>query len=103
MLLIAYLLANRRKCTIVKIEGPLKLRCVKLGGGMTKFTEFFSDDAGATTIDWLVLTAGVMLLGIMVVYTIGNDGVSKITSKFKPALSGESTNVIIGTIDLESD
>ena len=68
---------------------------------MAKFTEFFSDDAGATTIDWLVLTAGILLLGIMVVYTIGNDGVSKITSKFDPALSGEGANVVIGTIDLE--
>ena len=68
---------------------------------MAKFTEFFSDDAGATTIDWLVLTAGILLLGIMVVYTIGNDGVSKMTSTLDPALSGEGANVVIGTIDLE--
>ncbi len=70
---------------------------------MTKFTEFFSDDAGATTIDWLVLTTGILLLGIMVVYSIGNDGLSNLTPNINTALAGESANVIIGTIDLESD
>jgi hypothetical protein len=68
---------------------------------MAKFTEFFSDDAGAVTIDWLVLTAGILLLGIMVVYTIGNDGVSKMVSNVNPALAGANTNVVIGTINLE--
>ena len=70
---------------------------------MTKFNKFLSDNAGAITVDWVALTAVVLLLGIMVFYAIGNDGVSKVTSKFKPTLSGESANVIIGTIDLESE
>ena len=66
---------------------------------MAKFTEFFSDDAGATTIDWLVLTAGILLLSIMILYSIFNNGVSKMTSNLNPALSGEGANVVIGTIE----
>jgi hypothetical protein len=42
---------------------------------MTKFTKFLSDDAGAVTVDWVALTAGVLILGIMVVYAIANNGV----------------------------
>ena len=40
MLLIAYLLANRRKSTIVKVVGSLKLCCVELEGiAMTDVVE----------------------------------------------------------------
>ena len=66
---------------------------------MAKFTEFFSDDAGAITIDWLVLTAGILLLSIMILYTIFNNGVSTMTSNLNPALSGEGATVVIGTIE----
>ena len=66
---------------------------------MAKFTEFFSDDAGAITIDWLVLTAGILLLSIMILYTIFNNGVSTMTSNLNPALAGEGATVVIGTIE----
>ncbi len=66
---------------------------------MTKFTKFFCDDAGAVTIDWVALTAGVLLLGIMVVYAIFNNGVSVLVSNVNSTLVGVSTNVSIGTID----
>ncbi len=48
---------------------------------MTKLTKFLSDDAGAITIDWVALTAGVLLLGILVVYAIFNNGVSTLVLK----------------------
>ena len=67
---------------------------------MTKFTEFFGDDAGAVTIDWITLTAGILLLGIIVVYAIFNIGVSPMVTTINPALAGTSTNVVLGTIDL---
>ena len=60
---------------------------------MTKFTKFLSDDAGAVTIDWVALTAGILLLGILVVYSIFNNGVSSLVSKINSTLSGVSINV----------
>ncbi len=66
---------------------------------MTKFTKFLGDDAGAVTIDWVALTAGVLLLGIMVVYAIFNNGVSSLVSNVNSTLVTVSTNVSIGTID----
>ncbi len=66
---------------------------------MTKFTKFLSDDAGAVTIDWVALTAGVLLLGILVVYAIFNNGVSTLVSNVNSTLSGVSTGVSVGSID----
>ena len=65
---------------------------------MTKFTKFLSDDAGAVTIDWVALTAGILLLGIMVIYAIFNNGVSSLVSNVNSTLVGVSTSVGIGTV-----
>ena len=64
---------------------------------MTKFTKFLSDDAGAVTIDWVALTAGILLLGIMVVYSIFNNGVSALVLNVNSTLEGIGTNVDVGT------
>ena len=66
---------------------------------MTKFTMVLSDDAGAVTIDWVALTAGILLLGIMVVYMIFNNGVASLVSNVNSTLSSVSTGVSIGTIN----
>jgi hypothetical protein len=66
---------------------------------MTKFTKFLSDDAGAVTIDWVALTAGILLLGIMVVYAIFNNGVSVLVANVNSTLEGVSTNVSIGSVE----
>ena len=66
---------------------------------MTKFTMFLNDDTGAVTIDWVALTAGILLLGIMVVYAIFNNGVSSLVVKVNSTLEGVSTGINIGTID----
>ncbi len=68
---------------------------------MTKFTEFFSDDAGAITIDWLVLSAGIVLMGILVTYALLDNGVETMVENFNPTLEGGSNNVVLGTINLE--
>ena len=68
---------------------------------MTKFTEFFNDDAGAVTIDWITLTAGILLLGIMVVYAIYNGGLSNLTPNINSSLAGAPANVLLGEINLE--
>lgn len=43
---------------------------------MANLTKFLSDDAGAVTIDWVALSAGVLIVGITTIYTIYNNGVS---------------------------
>ncbi len=53
---------------------------------MTKFTKFLSDDAGAVTIDWVALTAGILLLGIVVVYAIFDNGVKDLVSNVNTTL-----------------
>ena len=43
---------------------------------MTTLAKFLRDDAGAVTIDWVAISAGVLVVGIMTVYAIYNNGVS---------------------------
>ena len=70
---------------------------------MTKLTKFLSDDAGAVTIDWVALTAGILLLGIMVVYAIFNNGVAGLVNDINETLSSVTTNVALGdNIDCEA-
>ena len=37
-----------------------------------KFYRFFSDENGAVTVDWVVLTAAIVGLGVVVITTIAN-------------------------------
>ncbi len=48
---------------------------------------FRSDDTGAVTIDWVALTSGMLLLGIMVVYSVFNVGVSSLVADINNTLS----------------
>jgi len=63
---------------------------------MTKYTKFLSDDTGAVTIDWVALTAGILLLGIMVIYAIFNNGVASLVSNINSTLTGINTDVSAG-------
>ena len=65
---------------------------------MSKFAKLLSEDAGAATIDWVALTAGILLLGIMVVNAIFNGGVSTLTSRIDVTLSTATTNVTTGSV-----
>lgn len=65
---------------------------------MTHFTKFLGDDSGAVTIDWVALTAGILLLGLMVVYAIYNNGVSSLVSNVNSTLVAASVGVSIGTV-----
>ncbi len=70
---------------------------IQLGGEvMIKFAQFLSDDTGAVTIDWVALTAGILLLGIMVVYAIFNNGVSGLVNSINDTLGSVTTNVNLG-------
>ncbi len=65
---------------------------------MIEFTKFLSDDAGAVTIDWVALTAGILLLGIMVVYAIFNNGVQSLVANINSTLSAASVIPTIPTL-----
>ena len=55
---------------------------------MDACVRFLRDDDGAVTIDWVALTSGVLLLGIMVVYAIFNNGVSSLVNSINSNLAG---------------
>ncbi len=59
---------------------------------MTIFAQFIRDEAGAVTIDWVALTAGVLLLGIAVVYAIFEVGVIDVVDTINTELSGAVSN-----------
>ena len=37
-----------------------------------QFNQFFTDENGAVTVDWVVLTAAIVGLGVVVITTIAN-------------------------------
>ena len=53
---------------------------------MRAYRILLDDDTGAVTIDWVAITAAVLLLGIMVVYAIFNGGVSSLVSNINSTL-----------------
>ena len=63
---------------------------------MIKFTEFLGDDAGAVTIDWVALTSGILLLGVVVVYAIFNGGVASLVQNVNSTLVGVTTDIGTG-------
>ena len=42
-----------------------------------------NDERGAVTIDWVTLTAGILLFGIMMVYTVMNDSAGYLLDEFE--------------------
>ena len=67
---------------------------------MTKFTKFLSDDAGAVTIDWVALTAGVLLVGIMAIYAIYNNGASSAVDNANNKLTSISGETNLETVTI---
>lgn len=63
---------------------------------MTIFNKFLKDEAGAVTIDWVALTAGILLLGIALVYGIFNQGVTPLQGAINTELQ-TAVDVSTGT------
>lgn len=63
---------------------------------MNKFNQFLNDESGAVTIDWVALTAGILLLGIALVYGIFNGGVAPLVTSINSNLAG-AVSVNTGT------
>jgi len=66
---------------------------VSLLGHLVLVRSLRDDEAGAVTIDWVGLTAGLLLLGIMVVHSIFNNGVSTLVSKVNSSLVARDVNI----------
>ena len=64
---------------------------------MINFAEFLRDESGAITIDWVALTAGILLLGIVLVYAIFNNGVANLGSTINSQLSNAGSTVTVPT------
>lgn len=61
---------------------------------MIRFLKFLGDNAGAVTIDWVALTSGILLVGIMAIYAIYNNGASSAVdnaNNMLTSISGETT------------
>ena len=43
---------------------------------------FTNDERGAVTVDWVALTAGILLVGIMVVYAVMNQSAGYLMEEF---------------------
>lgn len=56
-------------------------------------SKFLFDDSGAVTIDWVSLTAGILLLGIAVVYGVYQGGVLPMTESVNGNLATAGNNV----------
>lgn len=66
---------------------------------MQNLTAFLRDDAGTVTIDWVALTSGILLLGLMVVYGLFNNGVSSLTSTVSDTLATTFQNIDPGVAE----
>ncbi len=51
-------------------------------------------------IDWLTLSAAILLLGVMVAYAIFNGSMKPMISNYNSSLEGDATNVVLGEIVL---
>ena len=66
---------------------------------MTIFTNFLRDESGAVTIDWVALTAGILLLGIAVVYGIFSNGVDPLVGQINSSLSNAALSAPTPTLN----
>lgn len=57
---------------------------------------FLDDDSGAVTVDWVVLTAAIMGLGLLVVGPVA-FGTDSLATKVSSSFSGNSISITLPT------
>ena len=63
-----------------------------------------NDERGAVTVDWVTLTAGVLLFGIMVIYTVMNDSAGYLMDEFEVLNAQYSADAIdVSALDQQID
>jgi Flp pilus assembly pilin Flp len=63
---------------------------------MTKFSAFLKDEAGAVTVDWVVLTAAIVGLGLLVFNTV-RPAVDTLSKGIETELKDAGTCMAAGT------
>lgn len=66
---------------------------------MTKLKLLLRDCDGAITVDWVTLTGAVLLVGIMVVYAIYNNGVSSLVSNVNSTMTDADLSADVGVVE----
>ena len=61
---------------------------------MKLFNAFLNDESGAVTVDWVVLTAAIVGLGIAVLTSVGNG-----TTSLADKISSNLANANVRTLD----
>jgi hypothetical protein len=65
---------------------------------------FWSDESGAVTIDWVTLTAGILILGIVVVFAVMNNSAGYLMDEFEDLNEQYEENAVsISALDAEID
>lgn len=54
---------------------------------------FRRDETGAVTVDWVALTAGIVVIGIAITYTIFNGGINDIAVEINDTLDNAATDL----------
>jgi len=62
---------------------------------MKLFTNFFADESGAVTVDWVVLTAAIVGMGIAVLTSV-SGGATTMAGNISGALSGATVGLSTG-------
>jgi len=60
------------------------------------FNKFFNDESGAVTVDWVVLTAAIVGLGMVVMTTIGG-GITELSGKVATDIGGRTSGFVAPT------
>ena len=63
---------------------------------MNTARRFVADKSGAVTVDWVALTAAVVIIGIGIVYAVfgsGDDGVNGLVTNLSSELGVAATNI----------
>lgn len=59
--------------------------------------QFWRDESGAVVIDWVALSAGILVVGITLIYAIYTNGVGSLTKSLNSALKSIDSSVSTGT------
>ncbi|MEJ2028420.1 MAG: hypothetical protein P8X66_00860 [Maritimibacter sp.] len=61
----------------------------------TMINKFFNDESGAVTVDWVVLTAAVVGLGVAVLVTV-KGGAEQMATNISTELAGATIDLVTG-------
>ena len=61
------------------------------------FVRFIGDESGALTIDWVALSAGILLAGLVAVFAIYLNGASPAVVDMNTTLSGLNSDINPGS------